>query len=47
MKTIFFKGKPFEAGKILEDVSIKDIVPTITAMLGVNVPNDWEGKSVL
>lgn len=44
---VFFQGTPFEAGNVLTDVSIKDIAPTITKILGVHTPEEWEGKSVL
>ena len=44
---VFFRGPAFEAGKVLDGVSIKDIAPTITALLGVEPDEEWEGKSVL
>lgn len=44
---VFFQGTSFEAGKVLKDVSIMDIAPTITNILGVHTPDEWEGKSVL
>jgi len=40
-------GKPFEAGKVLEGVSIKDIAPTILALHGAKAPEEWEGKSLV
>ncbi len=40
-------GKPFEAGKVLENISILDIAPTIVTLLGVEIPKDWEGKSLV
>lgn len=43
---IAFRGAGFEKGKQLDDVSIKDIAPTIADILGVPVCPDWEGKSV-
>lgn len=42
----FFRGKPFEAGRELSDVSIKDIAPTVAALFGAAVPAEWEGKTV-
>ena len=42
---IIFNGKCFEAGKELEDVSILDIAPTITDLIGVESNDEWEGKS--
>ena len=44
---MFFFGQNFEAGKILENVNLKDIAPTVTALLGVETPEDWEGKSLV
>lgn len=44
---VFFRGPAFEPGKILNNVNIKDIAPTITALLGVDPDEEWEGKSVL
>ncbi len=41
-----FQGAMFEKGKELNDVSIKDIAPTIAAILGVAPDDDWEGQSV-
>lgn len=40
-------GKPFEAGKRLEGISILDIAPTIVTLLDVEIPRDWEGKSLV
>jgi len=44
---VFFRGPSFAPGKVLEQVSIKDIAPTITALLGVEPDEDWEGRSLL
>lgn len=38
-------GKEFEKGRILENVNIIDIAPTICDIFGVNTDRDWEGKS--
>ena len=43
---IFFKGTPFEKGKALEGISIKDIAPTVAALCGVEPAEEWEGKRV-
>jgi len=43
---IFFRGKNFAPGTLLEDVSIKDIAPTAAALLGVKPAPEWEGKSL-
>lgn len=40
---VFFRGPSFEAGRVLENVSIKDIAPTIASLLGVEPDDDWEG----
>ncbi len=41
---IYFVGKPFEKGKKLEGVNIKDIAPTIAKLMGLTPPREWEGK---
>ena len=44
---MFLLGKAFAPGKVLENVSIMDIAPTVTALLGVDADDDWEGKNLL
>lgn len=44
---VLIEGKDFEAGKELPEVSIKDIAPTIAALVGVEADDEWEGKSLL
>lgn len=44
---MFFLGADFEPGKRLETVNLKDIAPTVTSLLGVEAPQDWEGKSLV
>ena len=44
---VFFRGPAFAAGKVLDKVSIKDIAPTITALLGVEPDEEWEGVSLV
>lgn len=44
---VAFAGTPFEAGKALRAMSIKDIAPTILTVLGLPQPREWEGKSIL
>ncbi len=41
---VIITGGPFEAGKKLENASIKDIAPTVAALLGVEAAPEWEGK---
>ena len=43
----FFRGKPFSPGKEIYGVSIMDIAPTAAAILGINAPSEWEGKSLV
>lgn len=42
---LFFIGPRFEKGKILSDVSIKDVAPTIAALLECEAAEEWEGKA--
>jgi len=42
---VVFYGKAFEAGKVLDGVSIKDISATIAKLLDVMPPREWEGKA--
>ena len=44
---MFFKGKDFECGKVLEGVNIMDIAPTVVKLLGVIGDEEWEGKSLI
>lgn len=44
---MFFEGKDFKPGEKLENVSIKDIAPTVAKLLGCKPDRDWEGKSLL
>lgn len=44
---VFIRGKDFAAGSRLENVSIMDLAPTVTKILGVEPDRDWEGKSLL
>lgn len=44
---IIIKGEGFEAGKVIENASIKDIAPTITKLLGAEADEEWEGKSLI
>lgn len=42
-----FRGARFPAGRELADLSIKDIAPTVTDLIGVEPDPDWEGRSAL
>lgn len=44
---VIVHGKQFEAGSTLADVSIKDIAPTVAALLGSHPAPEWEGKSLI
>ena len=44
---VFALGKDFMPGAHLSDVSIKDIAPTVTTLLGVERDEDWEGRSLV
>ena len=44
---MFFVGPDFEPGKKLSDIGLLDIAPTIADIMGVPVPREWEGKSVV
>lgn len=41
---VLISGAGIEKNKVLENVSIKDIAPTIAMMMGINKNKDWEGK---
>lgn len=40
-------GENFEADKEIENVSILDIAPTVTALLSVEPDEEWEGRSLV
>lgn len=44
---VYFAGAPFEKGKELPGVSIKDIAPTIAKIMDFAPPREWEGASVV
>ena len=43
---VFIQGENFPAGSKLENVSIKDIAPTIAALLDADRAAEWEGNSL-
>ena len=44
---LFFYGKDFPKGKIIEDdISLLEIAPTIAKLLGISAEPEWEGKYV-
>ena len=44
---VIMNGKDFGAGKVLKNVNIKDIAPTLTKMIGAETDDEWEGNSIL
>ena len=44
---LFLSGKGISSQKDLSNADIKDIAPTVAALLGVCPDPDWEGKSLL
>jgi len=41
------QGEAFAPGKELENVSLKDIAPTIAKLLDAEAPEEWEGRSLV
>lgn len=44
---MFYIGQDFERGKEFSGGSILDIAPTIAKIMGLSIPREWEGVSVL
>lgn len=42
----FYIGKRFTPGRVLENVSLLDIAPTIADVMGLRCPPEWEGRSL-
>ena len=42
----FFYGKDFEGGKVLQDVSLLEITPTIAKIMEIEPERDWDGHPV-
>lgn len=42
----FFYGKDFEGGKVLDNVSLLEITPTIAKIMGIEPERDWDGHPV-
>lgn len=43
---VILNGPAFRKGAVIENVSIKDIAPTIASLLNVPCPKEWEGRSL-
>lgn len=43
---MFFIGPDFEPGKILSNLSLLDIAPTIAKIMNIPIPREWEGTAV-
>ncbi len=43
---LFCYGDPFEKGKELKGLNIKDIAPTIATLHGARIPEEWEGNII-
>ena len=43
---VLMKGPDFRGGRVLANVNIKDIAPTVTNLLGVPANHDWEGTVI-
>ena len=44
---VIIRGKDFEKGKELADVSILDLAPTVAKLLDTRPDPEWEGKSLI
>ena len=44
---MFFMGPEFEKRKKIHGISLLDIAPTIANIMGVSIPREWEGKSII
>ena len=44
---VIISGEKFEKGKVLKDVNIMDIAPTVATLLGATPDDEWEGKSLI
>lgn len=44
---MFLLGKDFAPGKVLKNVTIMDIAPTVAALLDAESAEEWEGKCLL
>jgi len=44
---VLLQGEAFAPGKELENVSLKDIAPTIAKLLDAEAPEEWEGRSLV
>lgn len=43
---MFFMGPRFTPGRVLENISLLDLAPTMADVLGISIPSEWEGRSL-
>ena len=43
---ICISGRKFDKGRVVEDLSIKDVATTVAALLEVPAAPEWEGKVI-
>lgn len=44
---MFFYGAAFRPGQRLEKAGLLDLAPTIADLMGVSIPREWEGRSMI
>ena len=44
---MFYIGEDFEEGKQLDGSTILDIAPTVTRVMGIPTPHEWEGQAII
>ena len=44
---MFFIGPDFQPGKVLSNLSLLDIAPTIAKIMNIPIPREWEGTAII
>lgn len=44
---MLFRGPDFKPGIQIQGISLLDIAPTIATIMGVDIPREWEGQSIV
>ncbi|MFQ5807740.1 MAG: 2,3-bisphosphoglycerate-independent phosphoglycerate mutase, partial [Phycisphaerae bacterium] len=44
---LYVVGKPFKGGKLRDGGRLADIMPTVLTMMGLDVPNEMTGRSLI